>query len=172
MGMCESVGVADSAACAAWVQAWGTIAALAVAIGIAAWQGFLARQVQREQVAAIKAQALDRAKYRMKVARCAVHQLLVAAKRTIEAIADTKHEMTRKHCIIVFDEVLGLLAEVPLFDLPDATFATDLISLRQDCRWARQSLVVSPTFDTTGIAAVAADCEVILARLTALEQKG
>jgi hypothetical protein len=80
--------------------------------------------------------------------------------------------MMLDQALMVFDDARDLLAAVPVFDLPDAALANDLIKLRHACRIARATLVVAPNFETGGVTPTVIACDQIIGRLTALEQQG
>lgn len=153
--------------CASWVQAWGTIGALAVAIAIAWWQGVVARRLHAEQLALAEKERAARSEYRWMVALSVVAQLKRAALQIIELLTRAPGPSGLALALSMFDDARRRLTEVPIFDLPNATFADDLIALNQGCSVAREALTIAPNFDVGPMRTVIAGCDRVLEKVVA-----
>lgn len=157
--------------CASWVQAWGTIGALGVAIGIAWWQGKLARQAQVKQAAAEQKERAARTEYRWHVALAVVSRLRQAAHSAtglIKTVPDATARATlRATALALLDDAHRRLNEIPIFDLPDAGFADDLILLGQACCFGREGLMRVPDYEVESMNTIVESCDQILKRAAA-----
>jgi hypothetical protein len=151
--------------CASWVQAWGTIGALAVAIGIAWWQTGLARRLRLEELENAKRER--EAKSRWMVALAVIARIKRAAY-SVELLTQVPSETGLSMSLAVFEDVRRRLAEVPIFDLPNAAFAEDLLVLGQTCSLAREQLLGG---DGAAMRSVVETCDKILANVLAAGQR-
>jgi hypothetical protein len=157
--------------CASWVQAWGTIGALAVAIGVARSQAALARKLQAEQASTAQKERAARSEYRWLVSLAVVSHLRRAATQIIGILRSVPSATMRATALALLDDAHRRLIEAPIFDLPDAGFADDLLALAQSCCMAREALVVAPGYEIASMQTIVVVCEKILEKVIASGMK-
>ena len=114
----------SSANAPAWVQAYGSIAAILSAVWIASQQA--ARQQRAER---------DRALQRLKMAKELSGQLLDALDAARADVADGKAEFSPDN----FDTVAEALREVAISDLPTGKAAIAIVNQRRNLQFYRQA---------------------------------
>jgi hypothetical protein len=140
---------------ASWVQAVGSILALAVAIALGVWQTSQARKEHRARTDA-------RFAFILKVVEAAVEHLGGAAAQTIEALELYPSDVTRDTMLGLFDAARSLLEEISPLELQDGGLAGELIALRKSAHDARYALAISAhrkAFNVDGMKEIVEKCD-------------
>ncbi|WP_369991349.1 hypothetical protein [Pseudomonas xanthosomatis] len=114
---------------AAWAQALGSLVALAVAIGVAWWQGRQSRILFQDQ---INHSAEDARLHRIASLRATVEVAEIAAERVIgtaRRMSDIISEGSAGRYLDALDAAAVWLAKLPIYELPGAFVARDVQSI-------------------------------------------
>ena len=114
---------------ASWVQAIGSLVALAVAIGVALWQGRLSRKLFRDQInheaEESRLQRIASLRATVEVAEIVARRVIITARNMPDILMDGS---ALRHWDAL-DAAVQWISKLPIYELPGALVARDVQSI-------------------------------------------